>query len=87
MPLALAAEMVRLDPPVLVSVSDRLELLPICTFPKARLLGFGVSVPGVTPVPVSGMPRFESEPLEVMLTLPLTAPLAVGLKSTVNDVL
>jgi len=29
----------------------------------------------------------ESEPLEVMLTLPLAAPLAVGLKSTVKDVL
>jgi hypothetical protein len=27
-PLALAAEMVRLDPPVLVSVSDKLVLLP-----------------------------------------------------------
>jgi hypothetical protein len=27
-PLAVAAEIVRLDPPVLVSVSDKLELLP-----------------------------------------------------------
>ena len=44
-PLALAAEMVRLDPPVLVSISDRLELLPICTFPNDKLLGFVVSAP------------------------------------------
>jgi hypothetical protein len=33
------------------------------------------------------MLKMESEPLEVMLTLPLAAPLAVGLKSTVKDVL
>ena len=28
----------------------------------------------------------EFEPLDVMLTLPLTGPLAVGLKTTVNEV-
>ena len=44
-------------------------------------------VPCVTPVPESGMLKLEPEPLEVMLTLPLAAPLAVGLKSTVKDVL
>jgi hypothetical protein len=33
------------------------------------------------------MPKLESEPVEVMLTLPLAAPLTVGLKRTVNDVL
>ena len=48
---------------------------------------FAVRVPCVTPVPESGMLKMESEPLEVMLTLPLAAPLAVGLKSTVKDVL
>ena len=86
-PLALAAEIVRLDPPVLVSVSDKLELLPICTLPKARLVGLGVRVPCATPDPVRGMFKLESEPLDVMLTLPLTEPLAVGLNRTVNDVL
>jgi hypothetical protein len=85
-PLA-AAEMVRLDPPVLVSVSDKLVLLPTWTLPNARLEGFAVSVPWVTPVPESGMLRLGFEPLEVMLRLPLAAPLAVGEKSTVNDVL
>src|SRR5271165_6242326 len=79
--------MVRLDPPVLVRVSDKLELVPTCTLPNARLLGFAVSVPCVTPVPVRGMFKFESEPVEVMVTFPLTAPLAVGLKSTLNEVL
>jgi hypothetical protein len=33
------------------------------------------------------MLKLESEPVEVMLTLPLAAPLVVGEKSTVNDVL
>ena len=33
------------------------------------------------------MLRLGFEPLEVMVTLPLTAPLVVGEKSTVNDVL
>jgi hypothetical protein len=87
LPLAAAAEMVRLDPPVLVSVSDKLVLLPTWTLPNARLVGFGVSAPCATPVPESGMLKLEFEPVEVMLTLPLAAPVAVGLKSTVNVVL
>jgi hypothetical protein len=33
------------------------------------------------------MLKLEAEPVEVMLMLPLAAALAVGLKSTVNDVL
>ena len=45
------------------------------------------SAPGVTPVPESGMLKLGFEPFEVMLTLPLAAPLAVGLKSAVNEVL
>ncbi len=86
-PLAEAAEIVRFDPPVLVRVSDKLELLPTCTLPNATLAGFAVSVPCVTPVPESGMLKLESEPVEVRLTLPLAAPLAVGEKSTLNEVL
>ena len=86
-PLAAAAEIVRLDPPVLVSVSDKLELLPSCTLPNARLVGFAVNVPCVTPVPDSGMLKLGLPPLDVTLTLPLTAPLAVGAKLTVNEVL
>lgn len=87
LPLAVAAEIVRLVPPVLVKVSGRLELLPTCTLPNARLVGFGVKAPCVTPVPVSGMLRLGFPPLEVMLIFPVVAPLAVGAKFTVNDVL
>ena len=54
---------------------------------KARLLGFAARVPAVTPVPESGIVKLESDPVDVMLTLPLAAPLALGLKVIVNEVL
>ncbi len=85
--LELACVMVTDDPPVLVSVSDALVLLPTWTLPNARLVGLAVSVPCVTPVPESAMLKLGFEPLEVTLTLPLAAPLVVGENSTVNDVL
>ncbi len=50
-------------------------------------MGFAVSVPCVTPVPESGMLRLGFEPLDVMVTLPVAAPLAVGENRTVNEVL
>jgi hypothetical protein len=78
---------VRLEPPELVRVSDKLLLLPVRTLPNARLEGLAASVPGATPVPESAMLKLGLEPLEVMLTLPLTAPLVVGAKVTVNEVL
>jgi hypothetical protein len=49
--------------------------------------GFALNAPGDTPVPLSGKVRLVFEAFEVMLTLPLAAPLAVGAKSTVKDVL
>ena len=55
--------------------------------PKGRLVGLAASVPCVTPVPVRGMLRFVFDALDVMLTLPLAAPAAVGLNSTENEVL
>ncbi len=79
--------MVTDDPPVLVTVSDRFVLLPTCTLPKARLVGLAVSVPGVTPVPESAMLKLGFDPFDVMDTLPLAAPLALGANCTVNDVL
>ena len=87
LPLAVAVEIVTLDPPELVRVPDKFVLLPIWTFPKARLVGFADNAPCVTPVPDVGMLKLGFEPLEVMATLPLAAPLVVGAKVTVNDVL
>src|SRR5208282_3216915 len=55
--------------------------------PNARLEEFGFKAPCVTPVPESGMLKLGFEPVDVMLTLQLAAPLAVGEKSTVKDVL
>lgn len=83
-PLAAAAEIVRLDPPVLVRVSDRLVLLPVCTLPKARLVGFGDSVPWVAPVPESGMDSVALLALELMVKVPLAAPAAVGVKTALK---
>lgn len=87
MPLVLAAEMVRFDPPELVTVSVKLELLPTCTFPNARLVGLAVSVPCATPVPERGMVKSELLPVEVTVMFPLAAPLVVGAKIAVNEVL
>jgi hypothetical protein len=41
-PVAEAAEIVRLDPPELVRVSVRDFELPTTTLPKLKLVGFGV---------------------------------------------
>ena len=86
-PLTVAWEMVTADPPVFVNVSDLPLLLPTCTLPNGRLDGFAASVPGPTPVPDNAMLRLGFAPLEVMLMLPLAAPLVVGANCTVNDVL
>ena len=86
-PVKLACEIVTDDPPVLVRVSERFVLLPTCTLPKARVVGLADNIPCVVPVPVSAMLKFGLLAFEVMLTLPLTAPLAVGANFTVNEVL
>lgn len=87
LPLAVAAEMVTLLPPEFVRVPEREFDVPVCTLPKLKLEGFGDSWPWVTPVPDKAIVRLETEALEVMLTLPLAAPLTVGANRTVNDAL
>jgi hypothetical protein len=67
-----------LVPPEFVKVSDKLVLLPTWTLPNERLVGVALSVPCATPVALSGMLKFEFVPFEVMLTLPVAAPLVVG---------
>lgn len=42
-PLMVAAEMVAADPPVLVSTSESLEVLPFCTLPNEAVEGDGAS--------------------------------------------
>ena len=82
-PLAVAAEIVRLVPPVLVRVSDKLVLLPTWTLPNARLVGLAVSAPGVTavtPVPerLSTTDVFVWFVVMAKVTLPLKLPVPVG---------
>jgi len=52
-PLTVAAVIVTLELLVLVSVSDKLELLPTPILPNARLVGFAVSAPDATAVAVA----------------------------------
>ena len=86
-PVTLACEIVTEEPPVFVKVSERFAVPPTCTLPKARLEGFGLSVPGVTPVPVRGMVRGEPGAFDVIVKLAFAAPAAEGANLTVNEVL
>ena len=73
-----------LDPPVLVTVSDRVCFTPTCTLPKPRLVGFDVRAPAATPVPDKGIVRVGFEALEVIVTFPLAAPADAGVNETLN---
>jgi hypothetical protein len=77
-------EIVTLDPPVLVTVSVKVCLVPTCTLPKLKLVGFDPSTPAATPVPDSGIVRVGFEPFEVIVMLPLTAPADGGLNETLK---
>jgi hypothetical protein len=76
--------MVMLDPPVLVTVSESVLLPLTCTLPKARLVGLDPRAPAATPVPVKEIVNVGFEALDVMVTLPLTAPVAVGENNTLK---
>ena len=70
------------EPPVLVRVSDLLVLSPILTFPKAKLEGFGESVPWAAAVPVPDRSRVTDpgtwSEVVVKVTLPGKLPLLGG---------
>ncbi len=76
-----------LDPPVLVTVSERVCFFPSCTLPKLRLLGFDPRAPTETPVPDSDMLSVGFESSEVIVTEPFEVPVVCGAKATVNVVL
>ena len=79
-----AALIVTLEPPELVTVSDSVWLLPTCTLPKMRLVAVAVSDPGVTPVPESGTFNVGFDPLLLTERLPLADPTVVGVKVTLK---
>lgn len=86
-PFTAAFEMVTLDPPEFVNVSDKDCVPPTVTVPNGRLLGFDVITPAVAPVPDKGMVRVGLDASEVMLMLPLADPDAIGAKVKVKLVL
>lgn len=73
-------------PPVLVSVTDWVWVLPTSMFPKPKEEEFGERNPavgGADALPESETPRLESDALEPMLSIPLAVPLELGVKATV----
>jgi|SRR5579862_241034 len=76
--------MVTLDPPVLVSVSDKVCLPPTITLPKLRLAGFEPSMPGVTPVPDNGTVKVGVDAFDARVRLPLSLPLDGGANVTLK---
>jgi len=83
-PLTAMAEIVTDDPPVLVTVSERVCLTPTCTLPKLRLVGFDVRSPGARPVPDSGMVKVGFDAFEVTVTFPVTAVADTGVYATLK---
>ena len=82
MPLAVTAVRLTDVPPVLVTVSCKLLLLPTGTLPKVRLDGDSERVPAVTPVPAKAA---VSAPLfveEVTESVPVAEPAEAGVNTT-----
>lgn len=65
-----------------MTVADRDLLVPTVTLLKPRLVGFAPSAPGATPVPDIGMFSVGLDAVEVIVTLPLTLPVAPGVNPT-----
>jgi len=65
---------VTLDPPVLVTVSERDIVLPTITLPKSRLVGLADNVPAESPVPDNGKVSAELEAFELIITVPVAFP-------------
>lgn len=83
-PVTLAAEILTLDPPVFDTVSVCVWLPPTVTVPRFMLLGAAVRVPGVIPVPLSDTFTVGLEAFELMASVELNAPAAVGVNETVK---
>ena len=74
LPVTAACEIETVEPPVLFNVTLNDCVLPTLTVPKARLVGFAASIPGVTPAPESAKLRFESEASLTKVKEPLALP-------------
>jgi len=83
--LTVTCEIVTFPVPLLVSVTLLELVVPALTFPKARLVGFAVSitVPAV-PVPLSAIVEGELGALLVIVIVPDKLPAVVGAKSALK---
>jgi hypothetical protein len=82
-PATVTCEMLAFTPPVFFTVSVWLWLCPTVTLVNVKLVGFAVSVAGVTPVPDRA--RFNGlAPVTVSASVPVTAPAEVGANLTPN---
>ena len=86
-PVGETCEIVRADPPELVSVWESVLALPVATFPKLWLAGLAVRRPGVTPVPDTARFRVEFDALLIRPRFPLTLPPECGANKTLKVVL
>lgn len=86
-PVTAACEIVMLDPPVLVRVSDRVCLVPTGTVPKLRLAGFAPRTPAKTPVPVNPIFSTGLVASDAMESVPLAPPIVVGANEMLKVVL
>lgn len=85
MPLTVTCETVIADPPVLLNISDFVLLLPTCTLPKLRLVGFAVMVSAEGVVPVSDTVNDGLDASLVTVSVPVGLPAVVGANTTLND--
>jgi hypothetical protein len=81
-PLGVIEEIVSALPPEFERVSDRVLVEPVATFPKLRLAGLALTVPGVTAVPDSARLKGELEPSLTMARVPVALPAAEGANLT-----
>jgi len=75
------------DPPVLLSISDFVLLLPTCTLPKLKLVGFAPIVPAVVAVPESDTINDGLDASLLTVSVPAGLPEIVGANTTLNDLL
>jgi hypothetical protein len=82
--LELSCDTVKDAPPELVSVSERVAVVPEGTLPKLRLAGLEARWPGVVPVPASGKLREGLDAFDETANPPLVVLADVGENATLK---
>ena len=71
----------------MLNTSDFVLLLPTCTLPKLRLVGFAEIVPSAVAVPDKETVSNGFDALLVTVSVPVGLPAVVGANTTLNDLL